>query len=118
MAEGLAKEKLGQQVEVASAGVAPGFSGAQPEAVQVMSELYNVDITGHKTQRLSEAEADRCDWIIVLDRYIYEDLKNRWPRSGSILRLWDVEDPFGRDIPAYRDAARIIHKYMQKYLSS
>lgn len=116
MAEGLAKKTLNNSVAVESAGVAPGFIGAQPEAIQVMKDSYDVDISGHKTRGLHEIQSDKYDWIIVLDRFVFEDLKIRWPWAGSILHLWDVQDPFGRDIQAYRDSARIIKKYLQKYL--
>ncbi len=118
MAEGLAKKTLGRSIVVESAGVDPGFPGAQPEAVQVMLNFYDVDISRHQTRGLHEIEADKYDWIIVLDRHVYENLKSRWAWSGSILHLWDVDDPFGRDIQAYRDSARIIEKYIKKYLSS
>ena len=117
MAEGLAKQRLSGLVTVESAGVAPGFPGAQPEAVQVMMETYKVDISGHKTRGLNEIEPDKYNWIIVLDRYVYENLKTRWPESHPIIRLWEVEDPFGRDIQAYRNSARSIQAYLKKYLS-
>lgn len=118
MAEGLAKKKLGPSVIVDSMGVAPAFPGAQPEAVDVMLELFEVDISRHRPRGLNDIEVNKYDWIIVLDRYVFENIKSRLPRSGSVLHLWDVEDPFGRDIESYRNTARIIHKYIQRCLLS
>jgi protein-tyrosine-phosphatase len=116
MAEGLAKKKLDHGIVVESAGIASGFSRAQPEAVQVMKDLFDVDISCHQARNLVDMEADKFDWIIVLDRFVFENLKKWWPWSGSILHLWDIEDPFGRDTQAYRNSARNIQRYFEKYL--
>ena len=43
MAEGLAKKKFLNNVQIESAGLAPVFDAASPEAVEVMREFFESD---------------------------------------------------------------------------
>jgi arsenate reductase len=66
MAEGWARHLLGERVEPASAGTAPGR--LDPRAVRVMREA-GVDLSGHRSKHLDEVSRTGFDWVItVCDR--------------------------------------------------
>ena len=52
MAEGLTKKLLGDRVQVESAGFDPVFDHAADNAVKVMQDLFDVDISSHKPRHL------------------------------------------------------------------
>ena len=74
MAEGLAKKMLGNRAEVESAGLMPMFEGAASEAVAVMSELFDLNISQHRPRDISELSLGDYDHIIVLDTYVHNTL--------------------------------------------
>ena len=117
MAEGLVRHflKMGAD-QVCSAGLSPAFEGAQPEAVSVLKELYGVDISGHRTRDVEDMDLNRFSWIVVLDAYVFESLKERWPDSLSRMVLWDIDDPYGRPRDVYIQSARLIEYCVRKYL--
>jgi protein-tyrosine-phosphatase len=117
MAEGLARRRLGDRIHVESAGVAPAFEGAQPDAVEVMRALYGVDISSHRTRSVFVLDLGVFDWIIALDAYVFDMLTSRYPDRGDRLVLWDIDDPFGRPRAAYERSARLIEYCLGKFLS-
>ncbi len=116
MAEGLAKRIIGSSERIESAGLSPVFNGAAPEAIKVLQEEYDTDISQHKTKNLAEVQIITFNRIIVLDLYVFETLKNRFPSLSNKLILWDIQDPFGKDIDSYRKTAEKIHHLIQKHL--
>jgi len=116
MAEGLAKLLMGNKERIESAGLSPVFEGAVPEAAQVLQDTYDTDISQHRTRSLADVQINTFDLIIVLDSYVFETLKNRFPSLTNKLILWDIQDPFGKDIDDYRKTARKIHDMIQRYL--
>lgn len=113
MAEGLAKKIWGSRKRIESAGIYPAFEGAAGPAVQVMRELYSVDISSHVPRHIDDASPELFDRIIVLDAAVHEFLKKRGviPLGKMVLR--PVDDPFGRDMEAYRKSARQIRLMME-----
>lgn len=116
MAEGLAKLLMGNKERIESAGLSPVFEGAVPEATQVLQDIYDADISQHRTRSLADVQINTFDLIIVLDLYVFETLKNRFPSLSNKLILWDIQDPFGKDIDDYRKTARKIHDMIQRHL--
>jgi protein-tyrosine-phosphatase len=116
MAEGLAKRIIGNKERIESAGLVPIFDGAASEAIQVLQETYSTDISHHKTRSIADVQINTFDQIIVLDLYVFETLKNRFPFLSNKLILWDIQDPFGQDIDNYRKAAKKIDDMIQKHL--
>ena len=114
MAEGLAKQTLGDNAHVESAGISPAFPGAQPEAIKVMHDLFGIDISRHHTRNVVDLEVDRFDWIITLDPYVYESMKSKYRWADDLLHLWDIDDPFGNSVEEYKKCARLIQHYIQK----
>jgi protein-tyrosine-phosphatase len=107
---------MGEEVRVGSAGLAPAFEGAQPEAVEVMEDLFGVDISGHTARDVFALDLEDYHWIVSLDTYVYETLKVRFPELGERLVLWDIDDPFGRPRSAYERSARLIEYCLNRYL--
>ena len=116
MAEGLAKKLLPEHVEVESAGLSSVFEGAVEDTVEIMEDLYGVDISSHRTRSVTEVEPERLDYIIVLDAGVHEMLKYRYPRLLDRMILWDIPDPFGQEWEAYKITAEKIRQLIQKKL--
>lgn len=116
MAEGLAKKRLEQKLGIKSSGISPTFEAAQPEAIEVMQELFEVDISDHKPQLVSNIGVEDFDWIIALDAYVYNTLQARYPKLREKIFLWDIDDPFGRSKKFYVKTAKLIDYCFTKFL--
>ena len=91
MAEGLAKKMLGDKAKVESAGLMPMFECAAPDAVAVLNELFDVDISEHRPKGITELSLDDYDRIIVLDAYVYNTLSKLMKDHSDKLVLWDTD---------------------------
>lgn len=90
MAEGLARDVFGGDVEVVSAGSMP--SKLNPLAVTVMAEL-GVDISSHHSKAVSDLDAVSFDLVITL---CADEVCPVLP--GNVRRLhWPITDPAGAD---------------------
>jgi protein-tyrosine-phosphatase len=116
MAEGLAKLTLGEQVRIESAGLAPVLNGATPESVEVLQETYGIDISHHVTRSVADIQIALFEHIIVLDAYVHEALKNRYPSLEDKFILWDIEDPYGLDLNAFQQTAEKINGLIENQL--
>ncbi len=98
IAEGLARTMLPAEVEVASAGSAPGR--LHPLAVEAMAEA-GIDISAHRSKPLAEVAPDTADVIVTL---CAEEICPYIP--GSVQRLhWPIPDPVAEgDLAAFRTA--------------
>lgn len=118
MAEGLAKRMLGDRAEVESAGFMPMFESAAPDAVAVLKELFDVDISEHRPKAVSDLDLDEYDRIFVLDTYVYNTMSKLMKNNTDKLILWDTEDPFGKDREVYERVARWLDEHLRKHLNS
>jgi len=116
MAEGLAKLILGEQIRIESAGLAPILHGATHDAIMVLLEQYDADISHHTARSVADIQIDLFERIIVLDAYVHETLKNRYSHLTDNFILWDIEDPYGQDKTAYRETAEILKSLIEKHL--
>ena len=116
MAEGLAKLILGEQVRIESAGLVLVLNGAIHEAVEVLHKLYGIDISHHISRSVADIQIGLFDHIIILDAYVFEAHKNRYPTLADKFILWDIEDPYGQDISSFRKTAEIIKNLIEKHL--
>lgn len=118
MAEGLAKQILGERATLESAGLMPMFEGAAPEAIAVLKELFDVDISQHRPKDLAELSLDDYNRIIVLDTYVYNTLKKIRKDDSDKLVLWATEDPFGQDRETYERVALWLNSHLREHLIS
>ncbi len=116
MAEGLAKKVLPNHIDIESAGLSPVFEEAVEEAVEVMRDVYGVDISSHRTRSIAEVERDRFDYIIVLDSAVLEMLKYRYPVLSDRMVLWEIADPFGQSRKAFKSVGEKLWGLIQKKL--
>jgi protein-tyrosine-phosphatase len=116
MAEGMAKQMLGEQVRVESAGLAPVLNGATRESSEVLHEIYGIDISHHVTRSVADIQIALFEHIIVLDAYVHEALKNRYPSLSDRFILWDIEDPYGLDLNAFKQTAEKINDLIEDQL--
>ena len=116
MAEGLARKILGDKAKVESAGFMPMFEGAAPDAVAILNELFDVDISQHRPKDVSELSLGEYDRIIVLDAYVYNTLSKLMKDYTDKLVLWDTEDPFGQDREVYRRVALWLNAHLREHL--
>ena len=98
MAEGLARTMLPAEVEVASAGSAPGH--LHPLAVEAMAEA-GIDISGHWSKSLESVSPETADLIVTL---CAEEVCPFVP--GTVQRLhWPIPDPAAEgNVAAFRTA--------------
>lgn len=117
MAEGLAKKMLGRKANVESAGLMPMFESAAPDAVKILEELFDVDISQHRPKDISELSLDEYDRIIVLDTYVYNTMSKFNKDHSDKLVLWDTEDPFGQDRETYERVAKWLNAHLREHLA-
>ncbi len=116
MAEGLAKLILGEQIRIESAGLAPILEGATHDAIAVLHEQYDIDISHHTARSVADIQIDLFERIIVLDAYVFETIKNRYPHLADDFILWDIEDPYGQGMKAFQKTAETIKNLIEKHL--
>lgn len=117
MALALAKRRLADKVEVSSAGVAAAGEHPPKEAVLVMKINYGLDIANHISRPVGLYRLSDYDRIIAMDYSIYRQLKEQWGVAESKLYCWDIEDPYGLDYEAYKEAAQKIEKRLEQLIS-
>ena len=89
MAEGLARQILGERAEVASAGSNPAH--VSPHAVEAMAEI-GIDITGHVSKSVDTIDLSGLDVVVTL---CAEEVCPVLP--GRVRQLhWPIPDPAGR----------------------
>ncbi len=88
MAEGLLREMGGNDVEVASAGVAP--TRVRTEAIEVMKEV-GIDISDHRSKSIDKFENKSFDYVIT----VCDNANQHCPTfPGKSQRIhWSIEDP-------------------------
>lgn len=90
MAEGLARQILGDRAEIQSAGSQP--SVVNPYSIEVMAEL-GIDLSGHRSKSVSEIDVSGIDMVITL---CAEEVCPLLP--GKVQRLhWGIADPASSD---------------------
>jgi protein-tyrosine-phosphatase len=116
MAEGLAKKILGDKAKVESAGLMPMFESAAPDAVAILKELFDVDISQHRPKDVSVLSLGEYDHIIILDTYVYNTMSKLMKDHSEKLVLWDTEDPFGQDRETYERVAKWLSTHLKENL--
>jgi protein-tyrosine-phosphatase len=118
MAEGLAKKMLGDKARMESAGLMPMFESAAPDAVAILRELYDVDISHHRPKDITGLSLGDYDRIIVLDSNVYNQINKHAKDLSNKLILWDTEDPYGQDKEVYKRVARWLEVHLREHLVS
>ena len=120
MAEAIFKEKIKDYADfcnVASFGVnAMTGDTAAENAIIAMAEL-GIDISDHRSTRISNYVIDLCDYIICMDAVNYGIIE-LVAGEKAILLGNGIDDPFGGNIDVYKDCAKQISEAIDLLLSS
>ncbi len=100
--------KMFENCQFESAGISSDGYKAAPYTINVVKELYNIDISTHRTRNIYYLDADAYSHIIALDASVYRDLIN--VLVGKKIILWDVADPYTKSSSAYTECAKAIEK--------
>ncbi|SPF55997.1 Low molecular weight phosphotyrosine phosphatase family protein [Candidatus Desulfosporosinus infrequens] len=122
MAEGLAREMLGDTVQVSSAGM-EAWEGAEAScyALEVLKE-QNVDISKHRSRKIRADLFEEVDWIIPMTRTQEKIIRQIFPQyihKTRYLGDWgqrkqDVRDPWGGSLEVYRQTAQEIGEMLRE----
>ncbi|MGC7871739.1 low molecular weight protein arginine phosphatase [Desulfosporosinus sp. SYSU MS00001] len=128
MAERLARQLFGKEVQVTSAGI-EAWEGekASLQALEVLKEK-NLDLSDHRARRISTELMSEADWIIPMTQAQEERLKYRFPEFASKIRClggWgergrDIRDPWMGSVDEYRQTASEIEEllhYLKEHLA-
>jgi protein-tyrosine-phosphatase len=114
IAEAMAREILGDDVRVESAGmIALSGNRATPEAIEAARER-GFDIRQHRARNFAEIDLSSFDRIVALNRDIAGRLERDYDVPPESLVVWEVEDPFGLDADVYRSCASEIDKALRE----
>jgi protein-tyrosine-phosphatase len=59
-----------------------------------------------------DLDLNRVDLIIGLDSTVYSYLRDVYPHLSEKILLWEIEDPFGKDMKAYKETAEKIQDHI------
>lgn len=115
-------EKAGIEIETSSAGVG-ALDGYPPteETVKTMRE-YGVDMSGHRSRRLTREMAKEADGIYVMETFHRDAILRQWADLAPKVHLlaefatspmpWgleiDIPDPIRMSTSFYQNVSRVI----------
>ena len=111
MAEGFAKNLGEGKIETFSAGSSPSGQ-VEKMAIKVMQEK-GIDISNQKSKGFGDLEDKDFDYVITLG------CKDVCPFVPARQRIeWDVPDPKGKSIEAFRKTRDEIERKVRKFVES
>ena len=91
MAAGLMRHRVGDTVDVSSAGTKAGEK-LNVQSVESLQEL-GIDISGERTRQLADDMIAAADLVVVLGRDAQV-----WSVEGTPVEVWDTDEPSERGI--------------------
>ncbi len=120
MAEGIAKKMLKGKAYVESAGIAAWGSNASEDAIKVMKNEFDIDISGHNPTDIKNLSLNNFDYIVTMDSYIdtyiKKYIKKYYQIESNKIISWNIDDPYGGSIDDYKKCANIIQTNLQDLL--
>jgi protein-tyrosine phosphatase len=118
MAEIIARDFYGNDLEADSAGVAPVPGPIYPDTLDYIRDLLHADLTGHEPRHVLEFPIARYDYIIAMDSSVFMALTEMREIPKDKLYGWDIPDPCGLGADAYRRAAQAIESSLERFLQN
>jgi protein-tyrosine-phosphatase len=115
IAAGIARKILGESVPVKSAGIDVGFYVTPSETLEVMRE-HGVDLGNHDATHMRKVPLEEFTSVVAMTPSIGQVLVNKYHIGDDRLEVWDIEDPYGKGIVAYRMCAKEILSNLQLFL--
>ena len=109
MAEALARERFGDSLRVASAGIHPQKATDAQSAVMTLKIEFNIDASGHVPRDVRSLDLTEFDQIIAMDKHVAAELRKLTDRD---VLVWKIEDPWGSN--EYRECALKILKQLNR----
>lgn len=106
MAEALLRHRSGGRIGVASAGSHPK-PALHPNAVRVMREDYDIDLSGHHTTPLSAVIDRRFDYVITLCDKVREVPRDHGSATAVHWSLPEPSDAATSDADSYPEFRRV-----------
>jgi tRNA threonylcarbamoyl adenosine modification protein (Sua5/YciO/YrdC/YwlC family) len=127
MASALLEKKMKKEeradVEILSAGMMASGMGATEETKELLRQ-EGMDLSGHRSQRVSKEMLDRSDIILVMERLheqrllqLAPEIKNRLfllKEFAKINNNVDIADPIGRPYEFYAQTLGIIKEAIER----
>jgi protein-tyrosine phosphatase len=118
MAKALAEKLLGESAHIESAGIDTlGGEEATQEAIQVLRER-GINVKAHRSRNIKEVK--KRYWQVVIA--MTPKIKKRLLESKAILTdsliAWEIPDPIGKGVEAYRECAQSIEARLQELIST
>ena len=117
MAEGLAKKMLKGKAYVESAGIAAWGSNASEEAIEVMKNEFDIDISDHNPTDITDLSLNNFDYIVTMDSYIDTIIKKSYPIESNKIISWNINDPYGKSIDDYKKCAITLQSHIKNLLT-
>lgn len=101
----LEKKLVNSQINIRSAGTYPKTGRRSPEGHIQMSKNFGVDLSEHRSSMADKALLDWADWIVIMDRRNWDELRvygesvrNKLVWLGTLDGELEVEihDPYGK----------------------
>ena len=99
MAEWLANHAL-QGVRAESAGLRETGMPITPHSLAVLRERIGVDASAHRSRNIAGVAVEKFDVVVAIHPYIAGRLADEHGVRSHV--VWDVPDPYGDVIDAYR----------------
>jgi arsenate reductase len=116
MAAGLAQRMLEGRGEAESAGIAPVGHRAAAEAIRLMGR-EGIDLSDHTPRQVLDVCFEDYDYIVSLDPHVHRHLKEQCGVAPMKLVSWEIDDPYGQDIAAYRKSFESIRSHVEDLLA-
>ncbi len=108
MAAAIAQHLLGPSLDAESAGIVPHGDSATSDAVAVVRDLFGIDISSHRPKEVAPDSLATSDYIVALDSYVTNRLREDFGVTSSQLIQWEVKDPYLSGREGYERCAREI----------
>jgi len=76
-------KRLAPDLRVASAGFYPKDNRSSPDFMQRAAREFSVDLSGHRSQRVTAEIVAEYDLVVIMDRRNYRHLKQEFPAALS-----------------------------------
>ena len=114
-----------QDLKVLSAGLAAQAGQEATRGAVAAMQDYGIDLSGHSAQLLSRELLEQAWLVLTMTNQQKQFLQQAEPQlAEKILTLAeaagqadvDVADPYGQDVPVYRETARTIHSLLLEFI--
>ena len=116
MAAGLAQRMLEGHGEAESAGIAPYGERAAAETIRVMRQ-EGIDLSDHKPRDVTALSLEDYDYVVAMEPYVHRHLQERCRVAPSKLISWDIDDPYGQGIEAYKESLQSIRSHLEDFFA-